>query len=69
METDKLTTILRYRLRSVTAQINAIVNEAQPSDERRLINSGWLEALSIEQSFLTDLIARLDREGAQQSFD
>lgn len=61
MTSDKLTTILRQRLRSVTSQINAIVNEEQPSDERRLINSGWLEALSVEQAFLKDLIAKLEQ--------
>lgn len=64
MTTDKLTTatkLLRQRLRSVTAQLNAIETEEQPSDERRLINAGWFEALSVEQAFLADLIARIEQ--------
>lgn len=64
MTVDKLTTatkLLRQRLRSVSSQLDMILNDSNASDERRLINSGWLEALSVEQAFLTDLIARIEQ--------
>lgn len=65
MTVDKLNTatkLLRQRLRSVSSQLDMILNDSNASDERRLINSGWLEALSVEQAFLTDLIARLEQQ-------
>lgn len=65
MTTDKLTTttkLLRQRLRSVTGQLDMILSDSNPSDERRLINEGWVQALGVEQAFLTDLLARLEQQ-------
>ena len=66
MTTTDLLIILRQRLKSVTAQLDALkADQATVSDIRQLLNAGWIDAMGVEQAFLADLIGRLEREGVQ----
>lgn len=62
MTTEIILMNLRSRLNIITRQIERLEAAMPTYQQMALVNAGRVDALLIEQAFLTDLIAQIERE-------